>query len=513
MQQRYTKLQFQIISGSIAISALLVGCLLFLLDAFFNGADRILNGLILLNIGLLGLVAYQYKDGRTFFFSGGFWVIINMTFYIILKAFDLADDGRSAELLTPLLAAMVFITCYLLGRTRWSVGRWQTLPGDARTQIDYGPTLYRWLTFTFIFFKLFNLAALQLTGAGGDTALEVSKSTQNLGAGYLFRIEGLAQASYLSLLIIAYQSRRYVPTVAVMTVYLLLEYAYHAGRSAIVTLVFIHLFLYHLNIRPVRYLLLLLLAPPMLFVIAFFGYVRDIELGNVEVYISALQLFMDDVSLVSKLFMARMDMLPQIISAFQLDAAGQLAHLYGKSYAYMFLHAVPRSLWPDKPPLTAAYLTELTHPGAFADGVNLYPSILVEGFMNFGWFGIGLAGLAIAKLTQVYERLLYSGQVARQAFALMIFTFPMGLINEGLHSNNMAGLLYGAFLYWVWLKMGAWIVGSDFRSMHRDASTPVAMFSSGPWQLTSFMRASNRRDMEKKIGRVGSPDHRAFGDI
>lgn len=489
MQRRYANVLFQLSSGSVSACALLAGVALLLLAAAVNGSDRIVSGLLFVNVGLLGLVAWQYRDGRTFFFSGGFWVIVNMTFYIVLKAIDLIDDGVGDALIEPLVAASLFLACYLLGRWWWPLGRWQTFPTPPSVEsAAFKPALFRFLVCTFVFFKLFNLAALQLSGAGGDTVLEVAQSTQNQGAGYLFRIEGLAQASYLALLVIAYKTRRHFGIAAILTAILLLDYVYHASRSAIVTLVFIHLFLYHLNIRPVRYVLLLALAPPMIFIIAFFGYVRDIELGSVDVYLTALQFFMDDLSLVFKLFMARMDMLPQIVNAFQLEAAGQLADLHGKSYLYMWLHAVPRSLWSDKPPLTAAYLTEITHPGPFADGVNLYPSILVEGLINFGWVGIGLTGFVIARLTQLYERLLYSGKVAHQAFALTIITFPMGLINEGLHSNNMAGLLYGAFLYWVWLKVGAWIVGHDFRALFRELPTPVVMRRHNPCLPSSVTR-------------------------
>lgn len=482
MQPRYSNLIFRLFSGSMGAVSLPIGAGLLLLAASFNGGDRAINGLILINIGFLGLVAWQYRDGRVFFFSGGFWVVVNMTFYIILKAIDLANDGVGDALIEPLAATVIFLACFLIGRYWWPVGRWEarTAPSIAQSA-DFTPALIRFLAGSFVFFKIFNLVALQLSGAGGNTVLEVAQSTQNQGAGYLFRIECLANASYLALLVIAYKTRRHVGTAAALTAVLFVDYVYHASRSALVTLAFIHLFLYHLNIRPLRYALLLVLVPPMLFVIAFFGYVRDIELGNLDVYFSALQFFMDDLSLVFKLFMQRMDMLPQVVSAFQLDAAGQLAELNGKSYLYMWLHAIPRSLWPDKPPLTAAYLTEITHPGPFADGVNIYPSILVEGFINFGWIGIGASGLVIAKLTQLYERLLCSGKVVHQAFALTIFTFPMGLVNEGLHSNNMAGLLYGAFLFYIWLKVAAWFVGRDFQVMFRDQSTAVTFRPSRFW--------------------------------
>ena len=177
---------------------------------------------------------------------------------------------------------------------------------------------------------------------------------------------------------------------------------------------------------------------------------------------SAMNLCVKDMGLVYKLFLSRMDMLPQMIVAFQMNDQGSLKKMYGLSYIYAFLHAIPRPLWPDKPLLTAAYLTSQTYPGAFKDGVNIYPSIMVESFMNFSWFGVPLIGLLVAKLTSWYETFLYSGKPYMQAFGLVNLTFPMGLFNEGIHSNNFASIIYCGVLYFLWLKISKIVLGKDY---------------------------------------------------
>ena len=123
----------------------------------------------------------------------------------------------------------------------------------------------------------------------------------------------------------------------------------------------------------------MVLSPPLVFVIVLFGYVRNIGIGDAGVLIDALGYFRDHSEAVFDLFMARLDMLPHMAKAFALAANGEAPRLNGMSYVYALLHAIPRNVWPDKPPLTAALLTAITDPGPFRDGVLFYPSVVVEG--------------------------------------------------------------------------------------------------------------------------------------
>lgn len=414
--------------------------------------------------GSVALAAAQYANSRLFLFSAGFWLSVDIVFYILLKSFELISNDDTQGLLAPLVSVYVFMCGYIAARhfcPPLRVLSRVSLPDITPRQWR---ALYGWALGTVIFFKAFGFIALSLSGAG-STALDASLATQNEGAAYLFRIGALANAAYVVLLVAAYRNRRFVKTSAVLTALLILDAAASAQRSAIVLTVLSNVFLMHVYVRRVKLWELLVLAPPLVFVLAFFGYVRDIEIGSLVVYADALGLFADDAGLVFSLFMARMDMLPQMVQAFAAAEVGQLQLLYGASYLYELLHAIPRPLWPGKPPLTAAYVTDMTAPGAFAAGVNLYCSIMVEGFINFRWPGVALSGALVALVARGYEALLYSSRIHLQALAVSMLSLPMGLVNEGFHSNHVASLLYVGALYFLWLYAAKLLRPRAWRAM------------------------------------------------
>jgi hypothetical protein len=438
-------------------AALFTGCGYSLLDYALNGLDDSLTqALVWAIMALMSLIAASAISAYRFLFSCAFWVAVEFFFYIVLKALAVSDEIDPVPMQKALLASLLFLAGYLLGQIIFptpSILRVQaapTAPGTSR--------LYWWLLLSFIFFKLLNYVLLLAVG-GGTTALEISQATQNQGASYLFKIPNLAQACYFLLLLLAYKHGAYRKTAFAMTLWILAEGVVGAARYSIITTILINLLLCHLYVREVRLRYLLLLTPILVFVVAFFGTVRDIEVGSAEVYVNALETFIKERELIFKLFMARMDMLPQMARAFEFAELGELKIEAGMSYIYAFLHAVPRNIWPGKPLLTAAYVTELVLPGVFADGVNIFPSIMVEGYINFLWAGPLIIGAVVAGLSQIYERALLRGSLQKQAFALMVFTFPMGLINEGVHSNIFATVLYLIVIYWIWLRLTRLVVG------------------------------------------------------
>lgn len=409
-------------------------------------------------MAFMALIASNANSAHRFLFSCAFWVTVEFLFYIVLKALAVIDDLDAKPMNMALLSSLLFLVGYFIGQLAWPMPQLLRPPAHATPPAAASRRLYWWLLLSFIGFKLLNAVLMMLAG-GGDTALEVSQSTQNQGASYLFKIPTLALASYFLMLLFAYKHRMYKKTALAMTLYVLAEGVAGAARYSIITTLLINLLLLHLYVRPVRLIFLLLLAPLLVFVVAFFGYVRDIQLASLDVYANALGVFVDERELMFKLFMGRLDMLPQMVEAFRLDELHQLKNVSGMSYVYSLLHAIPRSIWPSKPPLTAAYVTEAVNPGVFDDGVNIYPSVMVEGYMNFMWAGVVLAGFALAGLSTLYERALLRGSLRAQAFVLLAFTFPMAFINEGFHSNIFATILYLMAIYWLWLRLTRWAIG------------------------------------------------------
>lgn len=441
-------------------TALFVGCCYMLLDYGVSNSHEKLTAALLLAIGgLMALVAANTGSAPRFLFSCAFWVTIEFFFYIILKAVAIANEIEPGPLQMALLASFLFLAGFLLGQWLWPIRSLAGAPTvKARDGAPHGTRLYWWLVLSFIGFKLLLLFLLTTVDAG-DTALDVSRATQNQGAAYLFKIPTLAQGSYFLVLLFAYKHGLYRRTAVVMTLWILFEGVIGAARYSLITTILINLLLCHLYIHPVRLSMLALIAPPLVFLVTFFGYVRNIELANTEVYAAALSKFSEERELMLQLFMSRLDMLPQMAEAFRMDQVGLLKNEAGMSYVYSLLHAIPRNLWEAKPPLTAAYVTELVNPFVFADGVNIYPSIMLEAYMNFLWPGALIIGVVIAWMCRVYEQALLFGSLRAQAFALLAFTFPMGLINEGIHSNIFASLIYLIAIYAIWLMATQAIVG------------------------------------------------------
>lgn len=441
-------------------TALAAGCCYAVLDYGFNAKpDSLTHACLWAIMTLLSLIAANTRTAYRFLFSCAFWVTVEFLFYIVLKALAVTDEIDPGPMQMALATSMLFLAGYLVGQWLWPMRPALRLsPQEAQALPRASSRLYWWLLLSFVGFKLLYWVMLLVVG-GGDTALEVSQATQNQGAAYLFKIPALAQASYFLFLLFAYKHGQFQRTALAMTLWIFLEAVLGAGRYLLVTTILINVLLCHLYVRPVRLIYLVLLAPLLVFVVTFFGYVRDIELASASVYMSALNTFVEERELMFKLFMGRLDMLPQMAEALRLDGAHQLKHEGGLSYVYSLLHAVPRNLWPDKPPLTAAYVTDLVNPAVFADGVNIYPSIMLEGYMNFLWPGALMIGVVVARLSAWYDRALLRGSLRAQAFALLTFSFPMGLINEGIHSNIFASLIYLFAIYALWLVATRAIVG------------------------------------------------------
>jgi hypothetical protein len=423
---------------------------------FSFNEEEVTHALLLAIVGIMALIASNMGNSHQFLFSSAFWVNTNFLFYIVLKTLSVSGDIPVVPLQMALISSLLFLFGYFFGQLMWPYRPLvkYVLPEKMETTQN----LYIWLLFSFFIFKVLNVILL-MTVSGGSTALDFAQATQNLGGSYLFMLPKLATASYFIIILISYKHGLYRHTAIVLTVYIAAEAILGAARFTLVSTILIHIFLYHLYVHPIRFLYFIFLIPPLVFIIAFFGLVRDIEIGSLKVYVETLNVLVEERELVFKVFMGRMDMLPQMADAFELARVGQLKFEAGMSYIYAVLHAVPRNLWPDKPPLTAAYITELVNPYVFADGVNVYPSAMLEGYMNFGWMGVILIGIVLAWLSRFYDRALRGGTLRTQALALMAFTFPMQLINEGMHSNIFGILLYIAAIFGVWMMAGRLIMG------------------------------------------------------
>lgn len=399
-----------------------------------------------------------YVRAADFLFSPSFWLLVTFLFYFVLKALDMAGkDAVTPTLVKALWLCTLFLVTYGVVYAWTDAGLRARAAPRTRFEVVI-PQGAEWtLLIIYAGFKLLGIALL--ASAGGGDALEVSAVTQNAGAAYLYRIPAVGNVILLALLFNAFKNNCGWTVMALALAAYLIEAVLSTSRLSLVMVVLWTAFLYHRYRHPISLGRVALIGVPLVLVVVLFGYARNIEVGSAAAYVEAASALAEEPTLVSDLFLQRMDMLPEVVIALDLHQAGVLPDLHGGSYAYAFMHSIPRSLWEDKPLLTAALVTSQTHPGAFADGVNIFPSIIVEGYLNLALAGVILSGALVGFFSRQLERAIAADRLVPSVWALTMFTFPMALFNEGVHSNFTGALLYttalNAVLYQILLLFGA----------------------------------------------------------
>lgn len=431
-------------SLALPISVIVAAISLSLLIVLVTSSGGVLN-LALGNGAILACflgIRRIYRSEREFVFSSGFWLIATIAIYFVIKSiYMLSEQEPVAPLLPSIWAAAVFSLFFAFGLLFRRLPKNYSKPCDLEIKKSG-----LWIIFAiFIALKLFGLYLIGSVGEGN--VLEMAEATQNQGAAYLYRIPSAANGLLILLLITSYTRKIGWSYSVLGMATVLVEAILTSNRFTLVIACLWIIFLYNLHIKRVRLYTLAAAAIPLVFVIVLFGYARNISVGSLDAYGEALSIIGDSPDLILKLFMGRLDLLPQVVSGLDLYEKNIIQSNYGLSYIYSFLHAVPRNLWPDKPPLTSALLTAITHPNEFSDGVLLFPSIIFESVFNFGWFGIPIIGTALGALSGYYDRWLYGSSLLKSSVALIFISFPMGIFNEGFHSNYVANMLYLGFLY------------------------------------------------------------------
>lgn len=399
-----------------------------------------------------------YANSRLFLFSTGFWLVVTVFFYIVLKSIEIWAGGELSNTLLEILwltTSFLLAYCIAFAWTDRSLRRKTADTVLGRVVIPIGR---EWFLLTiYAGFKV--LGFLLIATIGDATYLDTASATQNAGASYIYNIPKVGNVILLGLLLYSFKNKRgYTATTAGVILYLS-EAILSTNRLAIVMLVLWSLVLYHRYRRAIPLMFLSLISVPLILVVVILGYARNLELGSLDAYKEAVQIIMENPALITNLFMSRLDMLPQMVAGLDLFRSGQLESLNGASYIYAFLHAIPRNIWEAKPPLTSALLTAELHPGAFADGVLLFPSLIIESVLNFYYLGPMLIGLLTGFLSRQFERAFNSEQLAPSLWALSALTFPMTLFNEGVHSNFTGQLLYSTVLMMLLYK-GLLILGA-----------------------------------------------------
>ena len=427
--------------------------------------------LLLWNLAILSLLAFNFTaiyTPRTYLFSSGFWTALFFAFYFVLKSTEYFDEPENPWVVAALMYCSIFLVFFNASYLLSSHGQ-RPQPSPERFTVKSGRRLAITCTIIFIASKVLNYLAVAAVVPGGYNQVELAQSTQNEGMAYIFRAFSIGQFALLMLMAFYFIHRRHGAYLLACIAVYLLDAAGSASRGGLIVLILSVFYLYDRYVKRISPLWLVAIAPVLIFIVSFFGYARSIEIGSVDVYLDAFRYFLGDSEMIWRLFMGRLDLLPTVANALLAHASGELPQLWGSSYVGILTHFIPRNLWPSKPPLTAAYMTAAVLPDNFAAGVLVYPTMVLEGFLNFGYVGIALSGAFAGYLSHRYDRWMSSRRLGPTFFYLAFFTFPMGLIAEGIHSNFVAFSLYSVALLWILLEM-LYLTGALKRVSHRNGT-------------------------------------------
>lgn len=104
---------------------------------------------------------------------------------------------------------------------------------------------------------------------------------------------------------------------------------------------------------------------------------------------------------------------------------------------------VPRAIWPSKPPNTSEYLMAKFHPGEFAAGYSMAPSIFGDAFLNFGTFGTAVLLATLGAFAALCDR----AYIRRQLNMVPLFLVVYGSAYSVLRDNLSTGLGLGIMSY------------------------------------------------------------------
>jgi hypothetical protein len=137
-----------------------------------------------------------------------------------------------------------------------------------------------------------------------------------------------------------------------------------------------------------------------------------------------------------------------------------IPYQYGETYSYLAVGWIPRAIWPTKP--VANYANNfyaVTYEISTEEGVEKSTfgvSLLGEGYMNFGWFGVVLIVFVLGTVTRLVEHLFGQQRSGAGGHAIFLATFVYFINGIGTSTEMMLGglaqnLIATCFLLW-WVR-------------------------------------------------------------
>lgn len=132
----------------------------------------------------------------------------------------------------------------------------------------------------------------------------------------------------------------------------------------------------------------------------------------------------------------------------EIDRRGELPLQWGRTYAKAPTWFIPGSILPTKDGGANAWFTRNYLPSFFYPShVETSISAVGEGFANFGWIGVVLAGAVTGLAASAFARLREGGSVRRTTFAVMLTPVFFSFVRGDSYQNlSLAALIIGLVL-------------------------------------------------------------------
>jgi oligosaccharide repeat unit polymerase len=151
------------------------------------------------------------------------------------------------------------------------------------------------------------------------------------------------------------------------------------NRTAIINLFLPLIIIYNYYVKTIKPIYIISTFALAIFYFISWDIYRNATVGNTFIEESGISAVYDG-------FMANLDYIDTFINV--LDKMKNDEFQNGGTFLTVLFKPIPRSLWLDKPPGANTFVTSIVSPTALTTGYSRSSAILLEAYVNFGFFGI-----------------------------------------------------------------------------------------------------------------------------
>jgi len=288
-----------------------------------------------------------------------------------------------------------------------------------------------------------------------------SKTTLIAGTGYLQAAYNISGAMSMGFLVMSYSKKEHITLfnllyVAFILILIFLIFSAIGSRKGPILFVIYFLLLWHYNINKLRFFTLRNITVGFIGLLYFSALPLFRTAGSFEFYMSNTpQLFQDSFENMG-LFFQRFSELERSLMIYSLFDSSNL--WLGSSFIDILYAPIPRSLFPDKPPVDeGVYLYNIAHGNLVSPSTPLRkmmavgwpPSTITNMYINFWYFGVGIGGLIYGYVLKYF----YNFAKAQKFDAISVYLYTNVVFGTfALTNRNIVGFATTILFTFIILK-------------------------------------------------------------